>query len=242
MEFILSLIARPLALLLQLLYSLIGNYGISLIVLTTVIKLALYPSYKAQIMSTMGMQDLQPKMREIQNKYANDRQMMNQKMQELYQKEGVSPTAGCLPMIVQMIVIMGLFTLLRNPVQFMSSEEMVFAIHENFLWIKDLAQPDPWILPILAGIATFASFMFQQSQGQQSGMNDVMQKLMKYIFPIMIVWLAKSYPAGLALYWFMSQFLQIFFNIRFEMLKKKQKQEKEESTKRKPVRAGKGVN
>lgn len=242
MEFILSLIARPLALLLQLLYSLIGNYGISLIVLTTVIKLALYPSYKAQIMSTMGMQDLQPKMREIQNKYANDRQMMNQKMQELYQKEGVSPTAGCLPMIVQMIVIMGLFTLLRDPVQFMSSEEMVFAIHENFLWIKDLAQPDPWILPILAGIATFASFMFQQSQGQQSGMNDVMQKLMKYIFPIMIVWLAKSYPAGLALYWFMSQFLQIFFNIRFEMLKKKQKQEKEESTKRKPVRAGKGVN
>ena len=242
MEFILSLIARPLALLLQLLYSLIGNYGISLIVLTTVIKLALYPSYKAQIMSTMGMQDLQPKMREIQNKYANDRQMMNQKMQELYQKEGVSPTAGCLPMIVQMIIIMGLFTLLRNPVQFMSSEEMVFAIHENFLWIKDLAQPDPWILPILAGIATFASFMFQQTQGQQSGMNDVMQKLMKYIFPIMIVWLAKSYPAGLALYWFMSQFLQIFFNIRFEMLKKKQKQEKEESTKRKPVRAGKGVN
>ena len=242
MEFILSLIARPLALLLQLLYSLIGNYGISLIVLTTVIKLALYPSYKAQIMSTMGMQDLQPKMREIQNKYANDRQMMNQKMQELYQKEGVSPTAGCLPMIVQMIVIMGLFPLLRDPVQFMSSEEMVFAIHENFLWIKDLAQPDPWILPILAGIATFASFMFQQSQGQQSGMNDVMQKLMKYIFPIMIVWLAKSYPAGLALYWFMSQFLQIFFNIRFEMLKKKQKQEKEESTKRKPVRAGKGVN
>ena len=73
MEFVLSLIARPLALLLQLLYSLIGNYGISLIVLTTVIKLALYPSYKAQQLSTMGMQDLQPKMREIQNRYANFR-------------------------------------------------------------------------------------------------------------------------------------------------------------------------
>ncbi|MBR3260765.1 MAG: YidC/Oxa1 family membrane protein insertase, partial [Firmicutes bacterium] len=83
MEFVLSMIARPLAFLLQLLYSLIGNYGISLIVLTTVIKLAMYPSYKAQMMSTMGMQDLQPKVREIQNRYANDRQMMNQKMQEL---------------------------------------------------------------------------------------------------------------------------------------------------------------
>ena len=223
MEFILSLIARPLALFLQLLYSLIGNYGISLIVLTTVIKLALYPSYKSQQLSTMGMQDLQPKMREIQNRYANDRQLMNQKMQELYQQEGVSPTAGCLPMIVQMIIIMGLFTLLRNPVQFMNSEKMVFAIHESFLWIEDLAQQDPWILPILAGIATFGSFLFTQTSSQQSGMNDIMQKLMKYIFPIMIMWLAKSYPAGLALYWFMSQFLQIFFNIRFNMLKKQKK-------------------
>ena len=242
MDFVLSIIARPLALLLQLLYSLIGNYGISLIVLTTVIKLLLYPSYKSQIMSTMGMQELQPKLREIQNRYANDKQLMNQKMQELYQKEGVSPTAGCLPMIVQMIVIMGLFTLLRNPVQFMSSEKMVFAIHESFLWIKDLAQPDPWILPILAGIATFASFFFQQTPSQGGGMNDVMQKLMKYIFPIMIVWLAKSYPAGLALYWFMSQFLQIFFNLRFDMLKKQKAAEKEAKGKRKPVRAGKGVN
>ena len=242
MDLILSVIARPLAMLLQLLYSLIGNYGISLIILTTVIKLLLYPSYKAQIMSTMGMQELQPKLREIQNKYANDRNLMNQKMQELYQKEGVSPTAGCLPMIVQMIIIMGLFTLLRNPVQFMSSEKMVFAIHESFLWIKDLAQPDPWILPILAGLATFASFLFQQTPSQGGGMNDVMQKLMKYIFPIMIVWLAKSYPAGLALYWFMSQFLQFFFNIRFDMLKKKMNEEKDGQKKRKPVRAGKGVN
>ena len=240
MEFVLSMIARPLAFLLQLLYSLIGNYGISLIVLTAVIKLAMYPSYKAQMMSTMGMQDLQPKVREIQNKYANDRQMMNQKMQELYQQEGVSPTAGCLPMIVQMIVIMGLFTLLRDPVRFMSSEKMVFAIHESFLWIEDLAQPDPWILPILAGLATFASFFFQHSPSQ-GGPNEIMQKMMKYVFPIMIMWLAKSYPAGLALYWFVSQFLQIFFNLRFDMLKKKQLEEKEGSRKRKPVRAGKGV-
>ena len=241
MEFVLSMIARPLAFLLQLLYSLIGNYGISLIVLTAVIKLAMYPSYKAQMMSTMGMQDLQPKVREIQNKYANDRQMMNQKMQELYQQEGVSPTAGCLPMIVQMIVIMGLFTLLRDPVRFMSSEKMVFAIHESFLWIEDLAQPDPWILPILAGLATFASFFFQHSPSQ-GGPNEIMQKMMKYVFPIMIMWLAKSYPAGLALYWFVSQFLQIFFNLRFDMLKKKQLEEKEGNRKRKPVRAGKGVN
>ena len=240
MNFVLSLIAKPLALLLQLLYSVIGNYGFSLIALTTLIKLAMYPSYKAQTMSSLQMQTMQPKIREIQNRYANDKEMMNQKMQELYQKEGVNPAAGCLPMIVQMVVIMGLFTLLRNPVLYMNSEKMVFAIHESFFWIKDLAQPDPWILPILAGIATFVSFYFTPQPPSQGGMNDIMQKMMKYIFPIMIMWLAKSYPAGLALYWFMSQFLQIFFNISFIILRKKA--EKGEEKKRKPVRAGKGVN
>ena len=240
MNLILSIIAKPLAMFLQLLYSVIGNYGFSLIILTTVIKLAMYPSYRAQTMSSMSMQAIQPKIKEIQNRYGNDKEMMNQKMQELYQKEGVNPAAGCLPMIVQMIVIMGLFTLLRNPVQYMNSETMVFAIHESFFWIKDLAQPDPWILPILAGLATFASFYFTPQPPSQGGMNDIMQKMMKYIFPIMIMWLAKSYPAGLALYWFMSQFLQIFFNISFSILKKKAG--KEDEKKRKPVRAGKGVN
>ena len=240
MNFILSIIAKPLALLLQFLYSLIGNYGISLTILTVLIKLALYPSYKAQIMSSAGMQDLQPKMKDIQNRYANDKQLMNQKMQELYQEEGVSPTAGCLPMVVQMIVIMGLFTLLRNPVQFMSSENMVFAVHENFLWIEDLSQPDPWILPLLAGAATFASFYFQAT-GQQPGQSQAMQNVMKIVFPIMIIWLAKSYPAGLALYWFISQFVQIFINLRLMMLRKKATQEKEDAMKKKPVRAGKGV-
>ena len=132
MNFILSMIAKPLALLLEFLYSFIGNYGFSLIVLTTVIKLAMYPSYKQQTMSSLSMQSLQPKIKEIQNRYGNDKEMMNQKMQELYQKEGVNPAAGCLPMIVQMIVIMGLFTLLRNPVLYMNSEKMVFAIHESF--------------------------------------------------------------------------------------------------------------
>lgn len=240
MNFVLAVIARPLAMLLEFLYDVIGNYGFSLIVLTTLIKLAMYPSYKQQTMSSLQMQAVQPKVKELQNRYGNDKEMLNQKMQELYQKEGVNPMAGCLPMIVQMIVIMGLFTLLRNPVLYMNSEKMVFAIHESFFWIKDLAQPDPWILPILAGIATFASFYFTPQPPSQGGMNDIMQKMMKYVFPIMIMWLAKSYPAGLALYWFMSQFLQIFFNISFILLRKRA--EKGREKKRKPVRAGKGVN
>lgn len=242
MNAIFAILAKPLGMLLQGLYSLIGNYAVSLIVLTTVIKIALYPSYEQQQMSSIGMQALQPKIREIQSRYANDRQTMNQKMQELYQKEGVSPTAGCLPMIVQMIIIMGLFALLRNPILYMNSETMVFAVHEKFLWIEDLAQPDPWILPILSGIATFISFSTTSNNSMQQGgaSGKVMNYVMKIAFPIMILWLARSYPAGLALYWFMSQFVQIFFNLRFNQLRKKMEREKNEKTKKKPVRASRG--
>ena len=101
-----GILAQPLGWILTWLYDLIGNYGIAIVVLTIVVKLFLYPFYKKQIMSTTGMSDMQPKMQAIQRKYANDKETMNQKVAELYKEEGVNPMAGCLPMIVQMIIIM----------------------------------------------------------------------------------------------------------------------------------------
>ena len=139
-----GLLAKPLGWLLTLLYDLVGNYGICLIIVTLIVKLALYPVYKKQIFSTAGMMDIQPKMQELQRKYANDKETLNQKMAELYKEEGFNPMGGCLPMIVQMFVIMGLFGLLRNPMLYIADESMYFAIHEKFLWIQDLSQPDLW--------------------------------------------------------------------------------------------------
>ena len=229
----LGIIARPLGWLLTQLYGIVGNYGICLLIVTVVVKMALYPVYKKQIVSTAGMADMQPKMQELQRKYANDKEKLNQKMAELYKEEGFNPMGGCLPMIVQMIVIMGLFALLRNPMLYISDESMYFAIHENFLWIRDLSQPDLWILPIAAGIATFISFwMSQQTNPAQMGGSNIMMNMMKYFFPVMIVWLARSYPSGLAIYWFMSQFMQIFFNLRFNKLRKALR-EKNQKTKKK---------
>ena len=112
---------------------------------------------------------------------------------------------------------------------------MVFAVHESFLWIKDLSQPDPWILPILSGVSTFISFtmttMAQITPGQS---NNAMSKIMKFVFPVMIMWLAHSYPAGIAIYWFVSQFAQIFFNLRFNKLRKEiaEKQNAEKAKKK----------
>ncbi len=237
-----GLIAQPLGWLLTQLYNIVGSYGVALAIVTLIVKMALYPLYKKQIMATAGMTDLQPKMQELQKKYANDRETLNEKMQELYKEEGFNPMGGCLPMIVQMVVIMGLFALLRNPMIYIHSEQMYFAIHESFLWIRDLSQPDLWVLPILAGVATFFSSWLTRLANPTPQNGNVMMKMMMYFFPIMIVWLARAYPAGLAVYWFVGQFIQIFFNLRFNKLRKDLKEKNKSVKKKKKKKVVGGTN
>ena len=231
-----GILAKPLGFLLTWLYDIIGNYGIALIVVTVIVMLCLYPVYAKSIKSTMRMTEMQPKIQEIQQKYAKDKELMNEKLTELYKEEGVSMYGGCLPMIVQMIVIMGLFALLRNPMSYIDSDSMLFAIHEPFLWIQDLAQPDKWILPILAAIATFIATTMSQNTGA-AGANaqqaKMMTNIMKYFFPIMILWMARSYPAGLAIYWFGSQVIQIFYNIRFAKMRRESAEKRVKASKKK---------
>ena len=242
-----SLLATPLSYLLTLLYNLVGNYGIAIIILTVIIKAALYPVYAKSMKSTMKMGKLQPKMQELQQKYGKDREVYQQKVSELYKQEGASMYGGCLPMIVQMIVIMGLFALLRTPMKYLTDENMLYAIHESFLWIPDLAQPDKWILPLAAAAATFGSFSMSSSQTMNMNMGaatnpqqgNMMGKMMKYFFPIMILWFARTYPAGLAIYWFGSQVIQIFYNLRFNQWKKQQAEEEKAAKKKKKEKTDK---
>ena len=222
-----GIIAKPLGWLMTWLYGMIGNYALVIIIITAVVKFLLYPVYKNQILTTANMADMQPKIQEIQRKYANDKETMNQKLAEFYQEENYNPAKGCMPMIVQMIVIMALFAVLRNPMTYISSEEMYFAIHESFLWIRDLSQPDLWILPLLAGVFTFLSqWLNKLTNPTMQGSSNMMMTVMMYFFPIMIVWLARSYPSGLALYWFVGQFIQVFFNLRLNQIRRKIVKEK----------------
>ena len=229
---ILGIIAKPMGLLLDLLYGFIGNYGLSIIIFTVFVKLCLYPLYIKQTKSTAMMSEMQPKIKAIQNKYANDQEMMNIKMQELYKEEKFNPMGGCLPMLIQMPIIMGLFALLRNPMRYITKDSMIFAFHEPFLWIKDLSQPDPWILPIIAGVATFIAFtmnrMLQDTGSDAANQSAAMMKMMQYIFPVMILWMARAFRAGLALYWAVSQIIQIGFNIHLQTMRKKIKREQKE--------------
>lgn len=226
-------IAKPMGYLLNLMYNLIGNYGITIIIFTLIVKFALYPLYAKQIMSTARMSEMQPKMNAIQQKYANDKETMNIKMSELYKEEKFNPMGGCWPMIIQMILIFGLFALLRNPIVYITDDSMIFAVHESFLWMPDLSQPDKWILPIAAGIATFIAFsMNQASTAGAPGQAAGMMKGMKYVFPVLIVFMGRTFPSGLAIYWFISQVIQIFYNLRFQKLRIKMQAEKEAEKRR----------
>ena len=233
---VIGFIAEPLGMLLSFLYDLIQNYGITLLAFTLIVKLCLYPLYSKQIRSTVRMSEMQPLMKELQRKYANDRETLNMKTMELYKKEKFNPASGCLPALLQMPIIFGLFALLRNPILYIQKEEMLIAIHESFLWVMDLSQPDPWILPVAAGATTFISFM--QTEMQNKGMSDTnammapMMKMMKYFFPVMIMVMGRTFPAGLTVYWFFGMAIQILFNIHLNKVKKKLRAESEKKRKK----------
>jgi YidC/Oxa1 family membrane protein insertase len=216
--------AKPLGYLLAGIYSVIGDYGITLIIFTVIVRLCIFPLYANQVKHQIKMADVQPKMKEIQRKYANDRDEMNKQMQALYKEENFNPMRGCLPTLIQMPILFGLFMLLRRPTVYLPANQvdnMIFAVHESFLWIKDISQPDLWILPILAGITTFISSSLIQTQSSATGDNSAnqmagMMKMMKYFFPVMIVWMGRTFPAGLALYWFIGNICTI---IQYQILR-----------------------
>lgn len=221
------LLAVPLGYILNWLYTLFGNYGLTIIVFTIIIRLIILPLYAAQLKSSQRMMEVQPKIKEIQTKYAGDTQKINEKMQELYSQEKINPAMGCLPLLIQLPIIWGLFGLLRNPMEFISNDSMVLAVHESFFWIHDLSQPDLWVLPILAGVATFISMKISNSMTMSSGPNpaNASMKAMLYFMPAMIVWMAHTMPAGISVYWVVSYIFQIFQIYITKSLRKKAKED-----------------
>jgi YidC/Oxa1 family membrane protein insertase len=201
----LSLFAEPLGRLLQIVYGVVGNYGISIIIFTILVKLVMIPLTLKQTKSMKNMQEIQPKIKEIQKKYQNDKEKMNEKVMELYKEHNVNPFGGCLPLLIQFPIIIGLFTVLRQPENYGFAREIVEA---SFLWMPSLSAPDPWILPVLAGATTYLSSKTMSATKGGGAQQEGMQKMMLYFFPIMIMWWGRSFPAGLTLYWVVSNLFQ----------------------------------
>lgn len=166
-----------------------GSFGLSIILLTILIKIVLLPLTLRQDKSMREMKKLQPKIEELKAKYKNDPQTLNQKTMDLYKEHNVNPAGGCLPLIVQLPILWALFGVLRK-------EGVV--PDEAFLWFS-LVKPDPYfILPVLNGAVSFV-------QQKLMGTNDNPQmKNMMYMFPLMMIFISYKMPGGLQLYWLAS--------------------------------------
>ncbi|SHH30565.1 YidC/Oxa1 family membrane protein insertase [Tepidibacter thalassicus] len=199
--------ANSLGALLKIVYNIIGNYGWSIVVFTVLVKLALLPLTLSQTKSMKAMQEIQPKIKEIQEKYKNDQQKMNEKIMQLYKENKVNPMAGCLPLLIQMPIIFGLYRALRNPAEYVFGSEAAYkAIDTSFLWLSNLSDPEKIVLPLLAGVTTYISSAMMISKESRK---DSSQLVMLYLLPIMIFWWGRSFPAGLTLYWVVTNVFQI---------------------------------
>jgi len=182
-------LAQPLMMLLSMINSLVGNWGVSIILLTFVIKLLLWPVSAKGFSSMAKMRTAGPKLKEIQERYKDDRAKLGTEMMALYKKEGINPAGGCFPLLLQMPVFIAFFFCLRESVELR---------HESFFfWINDLSAPDPFfILP-----AIFAALMYltQQLNPQPPGMDPTQAQIMKFM-PVMIAVIFVIMPAGLVLY------------------------------------------
>jgi YidC/Oxa1 family membrane protein insertase len=193
----LSMISKPLFWLLLQIQSLVINWGFAIIVITLVVKGAMYPLTKAQYTSMAKMRELAPKMAQLKERFGDDRQKMSQATMEMYKKEKVNPAGGCLPMLVQMPIFLALYWV------FLESVELRHA--PFFFWIEDLSTMDPYfILPIFMGVS-----MFVMQKMQPMTIQDPMQqKIMQYmpvVFSVFMAW----FPSGLVLYWFISNLISI---------------------------------
>lgn len=173
-------------------HAFVGNWGLAIIVLTVLFRIAIWPLISTQTRSMYAMQRLQPKLQELQKKYKNDREKLTQETMKLYQQEKVNPAGGCLPIVAQMPLFIILWRVFAN-----------FEFNEGFLWIPDLGQADPfYILPALYIGVIFAQSYFM-SQGNKQSLRQ--QILMNAIFIIFII----NFPAGVTLYWVVSMLIQV---------------------------------
>ncbi len=166
------------------------NYGLAIIFMTIAIKLILFPLTQKQMKSMRGMQELQPKIKYLQDKYKEDPQKMQAKVMELYKENGVSPFGGCLPLLIQMPIFIAFY-------QSLYKFNFSVAEHAGFLWIPDIGQPDGlYLLAILAAVTTYL-----QQRVSMVDTKDPTQKSMLYMMPLFMAWIAATLPAGLPIYW-----------------------------------------
>ena len=200
-------ICYPLVSVLNFFHGIIPNYGVAIILLTILVRILFWPLTHKSTVGMRKMQEIQPLMKEIQAKYKDNPQRLQQETWALYKEHKVNPMSSCLPMLVQIPVFIALFTVLRSAV------ELRYA---PFLWISDLSEPErlfaSWfpiggglnLLPILMAVSTGLQSAFTPSSGDAK-----QQRMMMVFMPLMMLFMFYSFPSALSLYWFLSNLISI---------------------------------
>lgn len=199
------------------------DMGITIIILTIIIKLILYPVSKKALESQKALQDLQPKIEKIKEEYKDKKEQMGVAMMNLYKENKVNPLSSCLPLLIQLPFLFAVFKVFRDG---LNGEAMALVypfitkpetINQSFLGILDLSQTGVWVLAALAGIATYYQMKMMSAKrppvksggSKDEDMAAIMNKQMTYFMPILTVWFSMMFSGGLALYWLTTTLLTI---------------------------------
>jgi len=197
------------------------SIGWAIILLTLVVKVLLWRLQVKSLRSPLQMRAYRDEIKEIQDKYKDDRAAQGQAVLAFYREKGINPLSGCLPALIQIPILIILYNVFVTGLKDLRPDLLYsFTPHlgsiNSFFLGTDLSKPDPWVWPIIAGLALFAQSYHYSKLTQPptaSAANDpsvMMTKQMTYLFPIITVFIARSFPAGLAVYWTFSSLFQLF--------------------------------
>ena len=206
-------------------YNFTGNYGLAIILLTALVNIITFPLTRKQLQSSKKMQEVQPELKKIQEKYKHDKEKYNQATMEYMKDKKINPLGGCLPLLIQFPIIIAVFTLLREPELIQNSIENFnpYFLRLNLMYSPNDAQEiyglfNPYyILPVLSAAATFFH--------QKLVLTDPKQKMMLYIFPVMILVISVGFPSGLVLYWLTNSLFSVGNHFLIRGAEKKNKVE-----------------
>jgi YidC/Oxa1 family membrane protein insertase len=217
-----QILYRPLFNALMLIYHYIPDIGVAIIILTIIIRILLYSSQAKALRAQKRMQEMQPLLQKLQDKYKDDKQKQAKAVMEFYQTHKVSPFASCLPTLIQFPIIIALYQVFRTGLTNSKISEIYkFIPHPTninpmFLGILNLTKPEHFVLPILAGGTQFIQtwlMMPKITKGQKQTTQEVMSRQMVYFMPLMIVFFAATFPSALPLYWIVVSAFGIFQQI-----------------------------
>ncbi len=199
-----DILARPMLWALKFIHMFVSNWGIAIIVLTILIKFAFWPLTKASLKSMEKMKQIQPMMKELQEKYKDNKEEMSKQTMQLYKTYGVNPLGGCLPILVQIPVFFALYQVLLQSIELRHSTFISYIPFTDIVWLADLSAKDPYyITPLLMGASMFLQ------QYISPAMLDPTQRKMMLFMPVIFTFMFLNFPSGLVLYWLVNNIFSI---------------------------------